>query len=225
MNEKEWKARSKLIDKKVSKIIKPLADSLVLEFDLSDRSAYESIVGVAKNLKYEKNVFAITNDLKVLIKKKKELESVRDVVWDELQVVEKKIRQLKREELKINKLFSNFNWQILPRERIFDIITLSIKDRDISDDLQKRLDNFFGSWGGSECIYMFDDGREISCYHNRDDADLNLDLNIKKISPKEVLEAFNELGIKISFDGIQASIEEKKERLKRYEDLISEFKT
>lgn len=225
MNKKEWEAKNKRIDEKVSKIIKPLADSLVLEFDLSDRSAYESIVGVAKNLKYEKNVFAITNDLKVLIKKKKELESVRDVVWDELQVVEKKIRQLKREELKINKLFSNFNWQILPRERIFDIITLSIKDRDISDDLQKRLDNFFGSWGGSECIYMFDDGREISCYHNRDDADLNLDLNIKKISPKEVLEAFNELGIKISFDGIQASIEEKKERLKRYEDLISEFKT
>lgn len=224
MNKKEWEARNKLIDKKVSKTIKPLADSLILEFDLNDRSAYGSIVDAANNLKYEKNVFAITKDLKALIKKREELESVRDIVWDELQVVEKQIKQLKREELKINKLLSNFNWQISLRERIFDIITLSIKDRDISDDLQKRLDAFFGSWGGSECIYMFDDGREISCYHNRDDAELNLSLNIKKISSKEVLEAFNELGIKISFDGIQASIEEKKERLKRYEDLIAEFK-
>lgn len=225
MNKKEWEARNKLIDKKVSKIIKPLADSLSLEFDLSDRSAYGSIVDAANNLKYEKNVFVITDDLKALIKKRKELGSVRDIVWDELEVMGKKIKQLKREELKINKLFSNFNWQILSRERIFDTISLSIKDRDISDDLQKRLDAFFGSWGGSECIYMFDDGREIRSYHNRDDAELNLDLNIKEISSKEVLEAFNELGIKISFDGIRASIEEKKERLKRFEDLISEFKT
>lgn len=225
MNEKEWKAKNKLINERIIYDIVALASRIEAEFNIDGHSAYGSIVGAARKLQYQKDIYATTDDLKELIQKEKELESLRDLVKDEKYVVEKQIRYLKREELKINKLFSNFTWEIRPKESLGDTITIDVVDDNFSDELQKRLDDFFGSWGGSECVYMFEDGREISCYHNREDGDIHIYIRLDEISSKELLEAFSSLGIKISFDGIQEFIDEKKEQFKQYEAFVSKFKT
>jgi hypothetical protein len=201
-----------------------LADGLISEFDLSEYAVYRAIGDACNKLQYKKSIFAINDDLKMLIKRKEELELTRDLMGTERSTMEKQISQLKREELKINKLFSNFTWEIRPKESLGDSITIDVVDDRFSNDLQKRLDDFFGSWGGSECIYMFEDGREISCYHNRDDGDIHIYIRLDEISSKELLEAFSVLGIKISFDGIQEFIDEKKEQFKQYEAFVSEFK-
>ena len=224
MDLKEWKIISKQVDKRILKKIKPLVDNLVLEFDLNDHSVYGSIANLAHRFQYQKNTFATTDELKDLIKKKEELKSVYEVITDEQYTVKEQIQTLKREELKINKLFGSFDWQVRSQERLFGTITLDATDAKSSKKVREGLRDFFGSWGGSECIYMFDDGREISCYYNADDSDLFLSMDIEKISSKEFLEAFTELGIKISFDGIQVFIDGKKEQFEKFEALISEFK-
>jgi len=144
--------------------------------------------------------------------------------WEERTRLKERIDDLKRERLKESKLLSNMSWSLeVFRRNISDTIIINADEESVVRYM-RELEFYLGSFGSIFALYKFSNGDYMRYHFDRDDATLNIEIDFRFGTIADYMEAFVELGITISLDGIDACINDLRERANQLENMIREFR-
>lgn len=161
------------------------------------------------------------NELEEALVQLRELEGITTRTWNEKRTLEERVVALKMERLRRENFMSRLTWNLkVSRNRFGDRLFLEAVEGDV-DALSQELEFYFGHWGSWGGLYTFPDGLPMKFYYNADDALFTIDIDLGSRTLEEYLEAFDVLGIEISFVNIDNYIGELRAKAAELERLVN----